>query len=109
MSKRMTRRDRTETPASLRINVGWLLGKQLEEPLVAVVDSLSQGFVAHISGLPIFGYGDVVTDAVEALKHGIENIGEEREFVAPMLLSENRRFGGFAAEERGSAEKVLLP
>jgi hypothetical protein len=72
-----------------------LLATQLKMPLVALVESVNPGCMAHAADISVFGYGRNDAEAVEVLKQGIERIcpGEEfpdlRATVHRMVLSEN--------------------
>jgi hypothetical protein len=72
-----------------------LLGKQLKVPLVALVESVNPGCMAHAADISVFGYGCDDAEAVEVLKQGIESIclGEEfpdlRATIHRMVLPEN--------------------
>ncbi len=45
---------------------------------MAVVESASLGFVAHATGIDVFGYGDDPDEAIRVLKEGIEGICTDR-------------------------------
>lgn len=85
-----------------RTRIRRLLGRQFRIPLVVVVEPLQPGFVAHVADISVFGYGDDVAGAVEALKDGIENLCRRKGYLhrqaktQRMLLLENL----IAGEER---------
>jgi len=76
-----------------------LLGKQLKMPLVALVESVNPGCMAHAADISVFGFGRDDAGAVEVLKRGIESIcpGEEfldlRTTIHRMVLPENLMAG----------------
>ena len=79
--------------------IGRLLGKQLKTPLVAVVEPVHAGFVAHAASISVFAYGRDDAEAVEVLKQGIESMyrGEEfldlRAVIQSMLLPDHLMAG----------------
>ncbi len=75
------RQGKTEAPEDCRIQIDPLFGCRLKTPLIASVEPLHPGFVAHAAGLPVFGYGVAPEDALEALKDGVENVFETGEFL----------------------------
>ncbi len=91
----MARQCKVKEPTPCRIEIRRLLGRQLKMPLVAVVEAVEPGFVAHAAGISVFGYGDNADEAIEVLKEGIESIcrGEGffdlRATIQRMLLLEN--------------------
>ena len=72
-----------------------LLGRRLNRPLVAVVEPVQNGFMAHAAGISVFGYGYDAIEALGVLKQGLESIyrGEEfldlRAMIRGMLLPES--------------------
>ena len=91
----MARQYEPEEQTGRRVHIRRLLGKRLRIPLVAMVEPVNPGFVAHAGGISVFGYGDNATEAIEVLKEGIENMCLDDEFVdlraavQRMLLLEN--------------------
>jgi hypothetical protein len=89
-----------EESAACRIEIRRLLGRQLKMPLVALVEPAQPGFVAHATGISVFGYGDNAAEAVEVLKEGIESICRDegfldlRDAIQRMLLLDNLMAGG---------------
>ena len=77
----MTGQYEVEEPALCHVEIRHLLGKQLKIPLVAVVEPVNPGFVAHAAGISVFGYGDVAHEAVEVLKQGIEHLCRSEGFL----------------------------
>jgi hypothetical protein len=77
-----------------------LLGRRLNRPLVAVVEPVQNGFMAHAAGISVFGYGDDAAEAVEVLKQGIESICRDegfldlRDAIQRTLLLDNFMAGG---------------
>ncbi len=63
-----------EERTSRRVEILSLLGRRLKKPLVAVVEPVQPGFVAHATGISVFGYGDDDDEAVEVLLQGIEGM-----------------------------------
>ncbi|MGD0229634.1 MAG: hypothetical protein ABSC19_04645 [Syntrophorhabdales bacterium] len=70
----MARQCKVEEFIPCRIEIRRLLGRQLKMPLVAVVEPVPPGFMAHVSGIAVFGYGDDDAEAIDVLKQGIEDI-----------------------------------
>ncbi|MGD0231996.1 MAG: hypothetical protein ABSC19_16850 [Syntrophorhabdales bacterium] len=98
----MARQRKAEESIPYRVEIRNLLGRQLKRPLVAVVEPAHPGFVAHVAGISVFGYGDDATQAMKVLKEGIEGICQNEEFLNPratiqrMLLLQN-----FMEDEEG--------
>ena len=96
----MARECKVEESTPCRIEIRRLLGRRLKTPLVAIVEPVQPGFVAHASGISVFGYGDNAAEAVEVLKEGIENICQDERFldlrnaIQRMLLLDNLMAGG---------------
>ena len=78
-----------EESVPFRIEMRRLLGRQLDVPLVVVVEPVSPGFVARAAGISVFGYGHDAVEAIEVLKEGMENIYKGEEF--PDLQAAIRR------------------
>ncbi|MGD0229214.1 MAG: hypothetical protein ABSC19_02500 [Syntrophorhabdales bacterium] len=95
----MARQRKVEESTPCRIEICRLLGRQLKRPLVAVVEPVAPGFMAHVAGISVFGYGDDADEAVEVLKQGIESICQGEGFldlrttIQRMLLLENLMTG----------------
>jgi hypothetical protein len=104
----MTRQDKVEGSAPRRIEIRRLLGRPLKTPLVAVVEPAQPGFVAHASGISVFGYGDDASEALECLKQGIESICRDEGFldmraaIQRKLLLEN-----LMADQEGGPQEHL--
>ena len=49
----------------------------LHEPLDIIVQKDGSGFLASSVDLPVYGYGDDISEAIEILKEEIENLYEE--------------------------------
>ena len=94
----MARQYEPEEQTGRRVHIRRLLGKRLRIPLVAMVEPVNPGFVAHAGGISVFGYGDNTTEAIEVLKEGIENICMDDEFVdlraAVQGCAAGKRHGG---------------
>ncbi len=96
----MARQYEVEESVPCRIEIHHLLGRQLKNPLVAVVEPAQPGFVAHAAGISVFGYGDDAAEAIEVLKQGIESIcrGEGfldlRATIQRLLLLDNLKAEG---------------
>lgn len=64
-------------PRSLRVQVTQLVHLTLREPVDVSVEPDGDGFLARSRGLPLFGYGDTVEDAINMLRHEIEALHAE--------------------------------
>ena len=95
----MAREYKVEESIPYRVEIRRLLGKQLKMPLVAVVEQAQPGFVAHATGISVFGYGDDASEALEVLKQGIESVCKDegfldlRDAIQRMLLLDNLMAG----------------
>lgn len=72
------------------IKISFLITKELNPPLDAVVEADGDGFIARTTDIPLYGFGDDPIEAVEALKHEIESLYnelmEDDEFSSEWLL-----------------------
>ena len=101
----MGRECKAEEPATCPITIRHLMGRQLRVPLTATVEAARPGFVAYVTGICVFGYGDDAAEAVEVLKQGIENMCRNPEFhdlqpsIQRILLLDN------LTDQEGEGEK----
>ncbi len=88
-----------EESTPCRIEIDRFRGRRLKKPLVAVVEPTQPGFVAHVAGISVFGYGDDADEALEVLKEGMESMCRGEGFldlgsaIQKMLLLENLMAG----------------
>ena len=65
---------RIEKAAVGFVKINILPSKSLKEPLDAVVEPDADGFIARTVDLPLYGSGDDVVEAIDALKCEIESL-----------------------------------
>ena len=51
--------------------------KRLRTPLDAIVEQDDDGFIARITDVPLYGYGDDPVEAIDALKCEIESLCDD--------------------------------
>lgn len=51
--------------------------KSLRTPLDAIVEQGDDGFIARITDVPLYGYGDDPVEAIDALKCEIESLYDD--------------------------------
>ncbi len=69
---------RKQTNTTLNVVKIQILNKyKLLKPLDAIVDPDDGGFIARSIDLPLYGYGDDPTEAVQALKNEIESLYDD--------------------------------
>lgn len=69
------RRIEKATVGYIKINL--LLTKSLRTPLDAIVEQDDDGFIARITDVPLYGYGDDPVEAIDALKCEIESLYDD--------------------------------
>jgi hypothetical protein len=77
----MARQCKVEESTPCHIEIRRLLGRQLKIPLVAVAEPVHPGFVAHVAGISVFGYGDAAAEAIEVLEQEIESLCRNEGFL----------------------------
>jgi predicted RNase H-like HicB family nuclease len=63
--------------SSKYIEINRLLKKNLSKPLGIIVEPDADGFIARTPDLPIYGFGDDIIEAIDALKAEIESLYED--------------------------------
>lgn len=69
------RRIEKATVGYIKINL--LPTKRLRTPLDAIVEQDDDGFIARITDVPLYGYGDDPVEAIDALKCEIESLYDD--------------------------------
>ena len=69
------RRIEKATVGYIKINL--LPTKSLRTPLDAIVEQDDDGFIARITDVPLYGYGDDPVEAIDALKCEIESLYDD--------------------------------
>ncbi|MFH1674320.1 MAG: hypothetical protein ABIF87_12965 [Pseudomonadota bacterium] len=69
------RRIEKATVGYIKINL--LPTKSLRTPLDAIVEQDDDGFIARITDIPLYGYGDDPVEAIDALKCEIESLYDD--------------------------------
>lgn len=59
------------------IKINLLPNKDLKSPIDAVVERDGEGFLARTIEMPLYGYGEDVIEAVDALKYEIESLYDD--------------------------------
>jgi hypothetical protein len=60
--------------SSIHIEINRLLKKNLSKPLGVIVEPDADGFIARTPDFPIYGFGDDIIEAIDALKAEIESL-----------------------------------
>jgi len=66
-----------ERAATGFIKINFLITKRLSKPLDAVVEPDDDGFIARLTDIPLYGFGDDPIEAVETLKYEVESLYNE--------------------------------